>query len=439
MDETYLWYQDIPAVDPVSYTPAAYGGSVFNALRAYFLDLTTPKRTASGKFVDEFSFAVPTAVRLNQQAGISSGYGIRFARLNDPNNTATLVIRVLYVEPDSPGDLAGVQRGDTVKSVDGVDINDKTQAGVAKINAGLSPTTAVKTTTFGLQAADADAPCDVTVVSSANVKVSPVEFTKTLKVGTNTVGYLTLNSFSIASAQGQLIESIKQLKSAKVNELVLDLRYNGGGFLAISNQLSWMIGDASLAGKVYEKTSCNDKNKLENCNTESDFIQQTLGDSANNVVGGQALPQLGLKRVFVLTTASTCSASEALVNGLSPFLQVIRIGSTTCGKPYGFFYQDNCGTSYAPMQFKGVNAIGFGDYADGFAPTCAVADDLSKDRGDPSELMLAGAINYMKTGSCPPASTGTQKLDVLGKASYKMMRSPMEENRMYNPIGSPQR
>lgn len=446
MDETYLWYKDIPSVDASSttFTLAANGNNVFRTVSAYFYALLNPNRTASKKLVDEFSFTVPIADRTNQQAGISSGYGIRFARVNGTGPER--VIRVLFVEPNSPGDLAGVRRGDTVKSVDGVDINDTTDAGTAKLDAGLSPSVASKTTVFGLQGANATQPCDVTVVSSTNVAVIPVPLAKSFTVGTTTVGYLVLNSFSIVSAQKQLIDSVDQLKSAGVKELVLDLRYNGGGFLAISNQLSWMIGDASLADKVYEKNICNDKNPFDLCNESTPFRQQTIADSTNNLSAGQALPQLGLKRVFVLTSASTCSASESLVNGLSPFLEVVRIGSTTCGKPYGFFYIDNCSTSYAAMQFRGVNANGFGDFADGFAPTCAVADDLSKERGDPTELMLAGALTYMKTGKCPPASqpsgaqassqAGAQKRNVLGDGGYKMMRSPMEENRILNLPGS---
>ena len=265
--------------------------------------------------------------------------------------------------------------------------------------------------------------------------------TRTFVVGTQTVGYLVLNSFSVNSAEQQLIAAVNQLKTANIKELVLDLRYNGGGFLDISNQLSWMIGGSDLAGKVYEKTICNDKNPFSLCNTADAFKQTSLGFSAPN---GQTLPQLGLKRVFVLTSASTCSASESLINGLAPFLQVVRIGSTTCGKPYGFLYLSNCGTSYAAMQLKGANSVGFGDYADGFAPTCTVADDLSKQRGDASERMLSAALGYVQTGACPAAGAGSfataqktqnalmQDLGLSG--NFQVNRSPLEEQRWYRAL-----
>src|SRR5256885_15470283 len=98
-------------------------------------------------------------------------------------------------------------------------------------------------------------------------------------------------------------------------------------------------------------------------------------------------PYTTLFRSFVLTTAATCSASEAVMNGLAGVgVQVIQIGSTTCGKPYGFYPEDNCGTTYFSVEFSGVNAMGFGDYPDGFTPGaaggasfpgCTVADDFT--------------------------------------------------------------
>lgn len=429
IDETYLWYKDTPVVNPDNFTLAAYGNDVHETLDAYFEALKTPKTTASGKLVDEFSFTVATTDLQNLQSGIDFGYGIRFTFIR---NTPPRLLRVLYVEPGSPAQLAGVSRGDTVTSIDGVDISDNTNAGIDKLNAGFNPVVAGKTTAFGLLAPNASTPRVVRITSSQTIAVTPVPLASVITEGTKTVGYLVLNSFSILSAEKQLVDAVTRLKAARVNELVLDLRYNGGGYLDIANALGWMIGDTTLAGKTFEKTSCNDKNPFDICNTADNFQQTSLGFAPNLLPGGQTLPQLGLKRVFVLTKSGTCSASESIINGLSPFMQVIRIGSTTCGKPYGFYYADNCAISYAAMQFKGVNAIGFGDYADGFAPTCQVADDLSKQRGDPTELMLSGALTYMRTGSCPTASTGTQKSTVPNPlhGDFPVMRSALEEVRL---------
>lgn len=431
MDETYLWYKDIPAVNAADFTLAGNGNSVLQTLNAYFQALKTKNTTASGKPVDQFSFTLSTADLQNQQSGITSGYGFRRSTLT---SALPRVVRVLYVEQGSPAQLAGVLRGDTITSVDGVDINDTSSAGIATLNAGLAPTVANKTTRFGLVAANATAPRFVSITSSQSIAVTPVALSTVITDGGNTVGYLVLNSFGVVSAEKQLIDAITQFRNARVNEVVIDLRYNGGGYLDLANELAWMIGDASLAGKTFEKLTCNDKNKLPFCNTTSAFHQTSQGFS---VSPGQTLPQLGLKRVFMLTTGSTCSASESVFNGLSPFMQVIRIGNTSCGKPYGFSYENNCGTSYAAMQFKGVNAQGFGDYADGFAPHCAVADDLTRQRGDPAEAMLSGALSYIRTGACPATPSATDKglvQQVLRSGDYAIERSPSEAVRVVRGV-----
>jgi carboxyl-terminal processing protease len=114
------------------------------------------------------------------------------------------------------------------------------------------------------------------------------------------------------------------------------------------------------------------------------------------------LPRLALPRAFVLTTGGTCSASEAVINGLRGVgVEVVIIGDTTCGKPYGFSRRDNCGVAYFPIEFQGVNALGFGDYAGGFAPTCALPDDFDHALGAPNERLLSAALKYVDTGSCP--------------------------------------
>jgi hypothetical protein len=131
-------------------------------------------------------------------------------------------------------------------------------------------------------------------------------------------------------------------------------------------------------------------------------------------------------RVFVLTTDRSCSASEAVINGLRGIdVDVIQIGGQTCGKPYGFYPTENCGTTYFTIQFRGVNNKNFGDYADGFAPAqpvgtlgdvmpgCPVSDDFSKLLGDPTEAMLATAIAYAETGTCPAAPVASSKSAAL--------------------------
>ena len=138
------------------------------------------------------------------------------------------------------------------------------------------------------------------------------------------------------------------------------------------------------------------------------------------------MPSLNLSTVYVLTGPGTCSASEAIINGLRGIdLEVIQIGSTTCGKPYGFYPFDNCGTTWFSIQFKGANAKGFGDYTDGFTPLntlqtqgtvvpgCSVADDFTHQLGDPEEARFAAALGYRIDGSCPlPGGLGSSRASV---------------------------
>ena len=110
------------------------------------------------------------------------------------------------------------------------------------------------------------------------------------------------------------------------------------------------------------------------------------------------------------------------MNGLRGIdVEVIQIGSTTCGKPYGFYALENCGTTYFSAQFKGVNAKGYGDYSDGFSPSnlaevegepvpgCAVDDDFSQPLGNENEAMLSAALNYRESGTCPALPSGVAR------------------------------
>ena len=126
---------------------------------------------------------------------------------------------------------------------------------------------------------------------------------------------------------------------------------------------------------------------------------------ANNVRVGyneaesQPLPE-GLPRVIVIGSGSTASASELFINGLRPFVDVVLIGETTYGKPYGFVPRSDCGTIYNAVQFEILNADGVGGYTDGLAPACQVADDLDRQLGDPVERRTRVALDYVVTGRC---------------------------------------
>jgi len=427
-DELYLWYREVPPADPAAFaTPIGY----FNVLK-------TPAITASGKPKDQFHFTSPTADwEALSQSGTRAGYGVQWVIVA---STPPRRVVAAYNEPASPAASAGIRRGAIVTAVDGVDVANGTDVGT--INAGLFPSAPNETHALSILDPGAAAQRMVTLVSAA-VDSSPVLNVKTLTADGGPVGYFLFNNH-FASAEAALIDAVNQLKGAAITDLVLDIRYNGGGYLEIADQLAYMIaGPTPTAGKTFEKTIFNDKyatvDPITGAPLALPFLTTAVGLSAP---AHQRLPDLGLSRLFVLTGGQTCSASESIINGLRGVdIQVIQIGSTTCGKPFGFYPQDNCGTTYFSIQTQGVNNKGFGDYADGFRPSgtdpaslpgCTVADDFAHELGDANESRLAAALRYRLDGTCPPGSAALELSGTaFGSGAELLVRSPWEENRIY--------
>lgn len=393
IDETYLWYREVPT----TYLPQS-----FATAKAYFDVLKTTATTASGKPKDQFHFTYTTAEWEASLNGVELGYGMLLAltRTTPPRKAV-----VTIVEPGSPAALAGLRRGDALQTVDGVDfVNAPDTASVGIINAGLFPS-AQGTHTLGFSRNGAPISASLQAV---DVSTSSVQNERIIDTPTGKVGYLTFNTHNNV-AERQLAETMGRFQAAGISDLVLDVRYNGGGYLDVASELAYMIaGPQVTTGKTFEQVLANDKTRPA---APVPFHAQSLGFAGPNPLPkGTPLPSLGLKRVTLLTTGNTCSASEAIINGLRGVdVQVNLIGGTTCGKPYGFYPTPNCGTTYFAVQFQGVNAKGFGDFADGMAPTCDVADDYQNQLGDPAEGMLAAALRYRSSGSCSPA-TGALRL-----------------------------
>lgn len=414
IDETYLWYKEVPGnINPDSYTnPIAY----FDVLKTFAL-------TPSGKAKDQFHFTYPSAeFDAMSQQGVALGYGIRWSR--SPGASLPRKRVVATVEPDSPADKAGVRRGDQLTTIDTLDyLNSSESSAITVFNNALFPekTGETHTLVFNRNGSTVTA-----VLAAENVLSTTVQNVKTIATSSGTVGYLTFYEHNVKSEK-QLVDAISQLKTAGVNDLVLDLRYNGGGLLAVASELAYMIaGPEVSAGKVFEQMQYNDKIKPRE---PTPFYDHAIGFSAPKDL---ALPYLALKRVTILTSAGTCSASEAIINGLQGIdIEVNLIGGQTCGKPYGFYPTPNCGTTYFAIQFKGVNNKGFGDYADGIAATCNVADDFTHALGDPAEGQLAAALSYRDSKICPVASAGVNLQAGFAPQNLRLVRPAVKEIAIY--------
>lgn len=394
--ETYLWFDEVTDRSPTvaSETP-----------QDYFMLLKTNRTTSSGAPKDNFHFYEPTEDAEAWEAGISYDYGYR---LKVYSSTPPRRFYIAYVEPGSPAANAGVERGDRIMKIDNYDlINENSNAGLNALNEGLFPSVLGAAHNFELQATDGTT--KNVSLQSAQIDSKTVLHTSVLETDSGSVGYMVFNTH-VEKSQDEWVVAINQFKQAGVSDLILDLRYNGGGLLSIASLASYMVGGSNVADKVfYEQIQNSKQPRL----APFPFLDEGIYGLNRNV----ALPSLNLNRVYVLSSGSTCSASEAIINGLrGANVQVFLIGGTTCGKPYGFYPQDNCGTTYYTIQLKGANAKGFGEYGDGFIPSstdngttrikgCNVEDDLTRQLGDANEAMLATALRFRATGSCAAAVT----------------------------------
>lgn len=410
-DETYLWYNEITDRNPNGFTDRL----------AYFDELKTTATTASGNPRDRFHFTYDSEdwLRLTT-SGASASYGARFALVasSPPRD-----IRVAFIEPGSPAATAGLSRGMKVITVNGVDAVNGTDTNA--LNAGLFPDGGGETYAFEFQRLDGTR--FTTSLTSAIVTADPVNAVSVLTQNGRRYGYIHFTTFSPRTAEEALFDAFDQLQAANIDDLVLDLRYNGGGLLAIASQLSYMVaGPDRTRGRNFETLQFNNKANGINPVTGNRITPTPFYSNGQNftVASSRSAPSVSKPRVFVLTTGRTCSASEAVMNGLRGIdVDVIQIGERTCGKPYGFYATDNCGITYFTIQFRGVNDKNFGDYADGFAPGeapsslgdvmpgCQISDDFGHALGDTDEALFATAIAYAETGTCPTGTVPNRKID----------------------------
>jgi len=436
-NETYLWNDEVEDRDPGLYD---------NRLE-YFSLLRTTEVTSSGEDKDDFHFSESTEdflIRRNAAARAGYGFSIVAFSTSPPRD-----YRISYTDPETPASeiIDGVsqfRRGTRLLEIDGVDlVNATSDDDLNTLNNGLFPETPGEVHTFLVQDEGASETRPVTITSD-NVVPVPVNRTGILNTASGDVGYIMFNTFSPFSSEEAIATAISDMKSAGVTDLVLDLRYNGGGLLAVASQLTYMIaGDANTSGKIFERLRFNDDAGTTNpvtggSNDPVPFYTSGLGFS---LTSGTPLDTLDLDRVYILSTGRTCSASEAVINGLRGIdVEVVLIGDTTCGKPYGFYPQDNCGETYYTIQFQGVNNKDFGDYADGFVPLnsdfpfgvkvngCQVSDDFTRELGDQSEALLATALAYRETGNCPVSS---------GKPLTNFVKNPVESDRLGRELTDP--
>ena len=438
--ETHLWHYDIKDVDQSKYVkpkPAKEGDHLEN-MREYYKTLKASFAPPNENKVPfhHMEFATENIERHNGQIDPYHGLSWRVVSNEVPRD-----IRVLRVEEGSPAaeleaGFPKVKRGYKLLKFRGIDVVNTTNRnhiydinhrvhGIRKLN---------KEEKIDYEFLDdsnpqSPKPKEVTLTAKRNVQV-PIPVKRIIGGAGDKVAYLALNSLQHDLAEKPLNEQFRKFDEAEVKDLILDLRHNHGGSIYLAAQLAYMIaGDKNTKGKMFAKIKLNydaeadnqKRNKIplvpiefgKECQSYSTY---DCDDKVIDDEYSRRYYSLDLDRVFILTSNETCGASEALINGLrGAGVEVILIGTGTCGLIYGSLPETNCGITYYAVQYQIRNGKDFGDYADGFKPAnspatngvavkgCFVVDNLNTKLGSDEDVLLDTALKFRKdgAGACP--------------------------------------
>lgn len=359
MTDTYLWYDKVPEVD---YTDYASPEALLNALRYDTLD--------------KWSYITSTEEHYTYfEEGKYIGLGL--AMDYDHNGDC----RIKSVHMASPADEAGLKRGDKILGINGKTIEEIETEKLWKSIMGADEIGVV----VRLNVETLEGELRNVYMMKDWVLINTVLYYDILEHNGSKTGYVVFDKF-ISTARDELDSVFSYFKWYGIDELIVDLRYNGGGEVSVGKYLAGLIGGDHVAGEVFAKYSHNDKYQAYD---ETEYFSR---------LGYKNAPDLD--RVFFITSNSTCSASELVINSLKPFMDVILIGDTTCGKPVGMYGQDFCEMRINPIEFRVTNANDEGDFFSGMDPACYAADDLTKPFGDTAEGSLTEAMYYIVNGVC---------------------------------------
>ncbi|MDH3613664.1 MAG: S41 family peptidase [Gammaproteobacteria bacterium] len=369
MQEWYLWNDLLPNnVDVGDYaTP--------EALLA-FLTTFSPD-DGSGQPIDKFSFI--NSAEADAQffgEGKFEGFGFSWRQL------AADDFRITRVFGGSPADMGGLARGQRF-----LELNGRT---VAEIEAAEGFAAAFDTTPLDFRMLETDGVTELmATIAKDIVTINPIPQWRVIDAGGGRmVGYVELTTF-ISTADPAFDTVFAAFNANGVNDVIIDLRYNGGGLVSTANLLGDFFGGEVAENLTFSKTLFNNDRAAGN-NSEEFF--ERLGNSVS------------LSRLVVIATQGTASASELVTNSMDPHVEVVIVGDRTFGKPVGQVGFEFCEKILRPTAFKLVNAVDFGDYFGGLPVDCAAADDLNVAIGAPTDPNMVAALGYLDTGACPVIS-----------------------------------
>jgi carboxyl-terminal processing protease len=358
-----------------------------------------------GEYVDRFSWIVSDYLELEGMLqGTTKNNGVDFGLRYKSVNSTEIFGFVQYILPNSDASTKDIKRGDIFYAVNGT-----------KLTASNYQTLLYSTENYTLNLANYDggaiSPNGKSVtLTKTELSENPILINDVIVSGSHKIGYLMYNGF-YPNYDTQLNDAFATLKSQGVTDLVLDLRYNGGGSVQTATRLASMI-TGQFTDQVFSKQQWN--------KDIQDYFEKEDSDALNNLftnkVGADPLNSLNMTKIYILTSKSTASASELVINGLKPYIGVVQIGDYTTGKNVGSitiydsptFGKENRNPNHRyamqPIVLKIVNAAGFGDYhKNGLTPTYELKENVANlgVLGTSSEPLLSTAIGRI---------TGTAKM-----------------------------
>ena len=330
-------------------------------------------------------------------SGNTKNNGVVYGLKLKNGSTTDLFGWIKYIIPNSDAASKNLSRGQLFYAINGVPLTTS--------NFRTLLANDVYTMNFANFAGGAITPNGQSVsLSKSTLAENPVMITNVFNQGAKRIGYLVYNAF-YANYETQLNAAFGQLQSQNITHLIVDLRYNSGGSIATATRLASLI-TGQFNGQVFAKQQWNAKMQAYWQQQNPSILTNLFTTAAAN---GMDLNSLNLSKVFILTSKSTASASELVINGLKPYIQVVQIGEVTTGKNVGsvsLYDSANFGNSginpnhrYAlqPLVLKLTNASNFGDYQAGLSPDVAQTEDVSNlgVLGNPTEPLLATALNYI--------------------------------------------
>ncbi|MCX2678533.1 S41 family peptidase [Galbibacter sp. EGI 63066] len=399
---------------------------------------------------DDFSWYIPDVeAQLNEFRGISESYGLNISLqlVRKAEGSNEVVTFVSYVVPNSPASDAGIQRGDIVYKVDGTVLNDNNYLILNNLFTETSITLGFghyENGDFVPDASDID-------LTAVQLSEDPVHHTSIIEENGKNIGYMVYNSFT-STYNGELNDAFGTLVDAGIDELILDLRYNGGGSVLTSAFLASMIDGSRPAeseNSIFALLLYNNKRNSDNALAYPFFDQVFLYDKSDGSYTGNsvAMNRLNsLNRLYVITSDRTASASEMIINGLRPYMDVVLVGDVTTGKNEGSITvvdapADNDNEAYTnlnnrssdhtvglqPIVFHIFNSQEESNYGDGFTPDVSIQEAAFTANilpfGDPNEALLRATLDHLGG-----VSAKSQQL----KSNYQLISKAKVKGKKFN-------